>query len=220
MDLAACNPSCICTQVGEVFQKPEFSKVFMSRISEIYSISALLEIINSCEPGKENEWIQIVDNIFSEIEDSDDMDEYIPEMESLREIFRTNAMMLVNIPCMFHLFLHTFAFILEVLSYVEFEKLSLVSSDPWKSPDDVTSEKSMTLRMFKRTYETVLMGMTSLFCMNLPNMFTGKPLEPVVWSEVSELQKKEYDQGVLRDYTEYLHSRNTFDMKGMKCCVM
>lgn len=219
MDLATCNPSCISGKVVEVFENPNFAKIFLARIFETYSISGLLEIINSCSPGKENEWIQTVDGVFSEIENSEEMDEYISEIENLREIFRTSAMTMVNIPCGFHMFLHTAAFIFEVMTYGGFDKSLSDSSDPWKSPEN-PEEASMTLRIFKRSYQTVLMGMTCMFCMNLLNMLSGKNLEPVIWDEIEELQKKKYDQGVLRDYTEYLHSRGTFDMKGLTCCIM
>lgn len=225
MDINSYDPANVSESIQNVFTNENFYRAFISKLGEKYTISDILYILESCQRGKENEWILNIDNILRDIEDSDEMEIFCMEMEDLKDSIRQYMITISMIPSLFYCFIYTLTFSLEILRYTGIDKIPPVSEsryDPWKE----NTSHSFTSKILSRIYLSIITGMSMTFTSNMRNILSMKSMVPVEWNIQPDILVQtsdglfKYDIPALYEYNDYLQSKGVFDIESNSCCII
>jgi len=195
--------------VEGVFENAEFVLALGDIIGKRFTLSELLELINSYRVGGSvEEWISRIDEFFEGIEILDEFVDYIVEMEKLREIIRTYLCMFIIAPRVVALIRATLAYLLIVLQYGQITRLSEVTER--EKAEQRSGEEDILLSVYYRIFATVTYMTMKTFLTQAPQFVMGGiGARPIEWtteesSELDDRGKLKLDIGAWRDFNEYL----------------
>jgi hypothetical protein len=192
-------------------------RLFMEKLANVvcerYTISEILELFNPFETEKV--WVAKIDDFLEGIEILEEFENYIVEMEKLRENVRKNLCMFMTYPHVLNLYRETCVYILTVFQYAKIERLNTIMFLEKQALE--TGEQSYFLSTYHRIIFTIFCVSLKTLLSQLPAFITRMGIKPVEWSNKEELfnncnSTTKLDRGVWKEFNEYLKERgNVFD---------
>jgi len=140
------------------------------------SVDELIDLFYDLTPDTETEWLIKMDNIFAEMEQSEEVEDNI-NVRKIREMFRVGFCFLQFIPRILYLAKAMILYLLDILQYANYSKISVLRQQ--------TKEGALPSVYFEKIMTTVSFATLLNIVLRAKELMTKTDTTPVEWNDLS-----------------------------------